>query len=268
MIGDLSTRSLRGVTAPTHWHGVCKVTNVTSTRVPSDEMIEKDRNRERLATIGQFVAILGHELRSPLAVIESSLFLVRQHLGGTAAVPPKVAKHLDRIGTEVDRSNNIIHHLLDLARDRPPHLQRVALRSVVDSALEAIELLKGVAVTTEFPDDLEADVDPDQLRQVLLNLFSNASQAMNGGGRIRVLGERLPDGTVTIRVGDDGPGIPAEVRHRVFEALFTTRERGTGLGLALCRRILEAHGGTIEVETMDSGASILLTLPPGRGRLS
>jgi two-component system sensor histidine kinase HydH len=227
-----------------------------------EDMVARNRNAERLATIGQFAASIGHELRNPLGVIESSLFLLRQHLGPEAAKAPNVAKHLDRIAGEVKRSNKTIHDLLELARNRSPRRQRVPVRAIVDNTLEALEAIQGVVVKKEFPDDLTADVDPDQLQQVLLNLFINAGQAMAGKGLVAIQGERLTDGTVHIRVQDEGPGIPAEVRYRVFEALFTTKAKGSGLGLALCRRILEAHGGTIELEPTERGASFLLTLPP------
>ena len=85
-----------------------------------EDLETKNRNAERLATIGQFAASIGHELRNPLGVIESSLYLLRQHLGEQAAARPHVAKHLDRIGGEVERANKTIHDLLDLARNRPP----------------------------------------------------------------------------------------------------------------------------------------------------
>jgi signal transduction histidine kinase len=112
-----------------------------------------------------------------------------------------------------------------------------------------------------LPADLVATIDPDQVRQVLTNLMANASQALKGRGQIWVEGEATPDGGARLRVRDDGPGIPAEDRKRVFEALFTTKAKGSGLGLALCRRIMEAHGGTIEIEDQPGGASFLLTLP-------
>jgi signal transduction histidine kinase len=120
-----------------------------------------------------------------------------------------------------------------------------------------------MALDADIPHDANADVDPDQVRQVLVNLFANASQADKGRGRIVVTVEPATDGGVRVRVRDDGPGIPPEHRHRIFEALYTTKAKGSGLGLALCRRILEAHGGTIELESLDEGASFVLSFPPG-----
>jgi two-component system sensor histidine kinase HydH len=227
-----------------------------------EDLVAKNRNAERLATIGQFAASIGHELRNPLGVMESSLFLLRQHLGPAVATAPNVQKHLDRIAGEVKRSNKTIHDLLELARNRPPRKQKTPLQAIVTSTIDSLSMLQGIAVDSKLPPELAASVDADQIQQVLLNLFVNASQAMGGHGHIEIDGESLADGTVRIRIQDDGPGIPAEVRYRIFEALFTTKAKGSGLGLALCRRILEAHGGTIELEPSDRGASFLLTFPP------
>jgi len=227
-----------------------------------EDLLIKNRSAERLATIGQFAASIGHELRNPLGVIESSLFLLRQHLGPEAAGAKNVAKHLDRIAGEVIRANKTIHDLLDLARNRPPRRQRAELRKLVESAAQAALLPATVPVEiVARPADLTVDVDPDQMRQVLVNLFTNSAQAMPGGGRIRVEGELLPSGDTRLRVIDDGPGVAVEARYRIFEALFTTKSKGTGLGLALCRRILEAHGGTIDLEPGEGGATFVLVVP-------
>ena len=226
-----------------------------------EDLLVKNRSAERLATIGQFAASIGHELRNPLGVIESSLFLLRQHLGPEAAAAPNVAKHLDRIGGEVKRANKTIHDLLDLARNRPPRRHRTPLRALVEGALADAMLPAQVTVAAAVPADLAVDVDADQMRQVLINLFTNAAQAMPSGGTITAAAELLPSGTTRLRVSDDGPGVPVEARHRIFEALFTTKAKGSGLGLALCRRILEAHGGSIDLEPSERGASFVLVLP-------
>jgi signal transduction histidine kinase len=230
------------------------------------DLTEKNRNAERLATIGQFAASIGHELRNPLGVIESSLFLLRQHVGPEVAASRNVAKHLDRIGGEINRANKTIRDLLDLARNRPPRRQRTEVHTLVEAAVRASLLPPSITVeVAPAAAGLAIDVDADQVQQVLVNLFTNAAQAIqaaSSGGHITVEGEPLPDGGVRLRVRDDGPGVPVEVRYRIFEALFTTKAKGSGLGLALCRRILEAHGGSIELEPSERGASFLLTFPP------
>ena len=238
-----------------------------------EDLVVKSRNAERLATIGQFAASIGHELRNPLGVIESSLFLLRQHLGA-AANPPNVAKHLDRIGSEILRANKTIHDVLELARYRPPRREATNTRALVTEAAEAAQLPPSVPVdVSKLPEKLSIYVDPDQIRRVLVNLFSNAAQAMPSGGRIHIEGGAQPNGDTLLRIRDDGPGIPDDVRYRIFEALFTTKAKGSGLGLALCRRILEAHGGSIDLEppaagkkaggedAAPTGASFMMTLP-------
>jgi signal transduction histidine kinase len=228
-----------------------------------EDLLEKNRTAERLATIGQFAANLGHELRNPLSVVESSLFLVRQHLGA-AAQPPSVAKHLDRMGAEVQRANQTIHDLLGLARNKAPQRRPTNLRQLVDSAADGALLPAAVAFESRVPADLEASVDPDQIRQVLVNLFVNSGQALAGRGHVWVEGERAPDGTTLLRVRDDGPGVPCEDQRRIFDALYTTKAKGSGLGLALSRRIMELHGGAIALESNASkapGATFLLTIP-------
>jgi two-component system sensor histidine kinase HydH len=225
-----------------------------------EDLEAKNRNAERLATIGQFAASIGHELRNPLGVVESSVYLLRQHLRAEAEAPA-VKKHLDRIGAEVERASKTIHDLLDLARNRPPQRRKTSLRELVDSAAEASLLPAAVTLHISLPADLTLTIDPDQVRQVLTNLFSNAMQALKGRGQIWVEVEPAADGGTRLRVRDDGPGIPAEARSRIFEALFTTKAKGSGLGLALCRRIMEAHGGTIDAETRPGGASFVLHFP-------
>ena len=227
-----------------------------------EDLETKNRNAERLATIGQFAASIGHELRNPLGVVESSIYLIRQHLGPNAEAPA-VKKHLDRIGGEVQRANKTIHDLLDLARNRPPQKRATLLRQLVDSAAEAALLPASMPLHVSVANDLTLNIDPDQVRQVLANLFTNAMQALKSRGQIWVEAETTPDGETRVRVRDDGPGIPAADRARIFEALFTTKAKGSGLGLALCRRIMEAHGGAIEVEARPDGegASFLLRFP-------
>lgn len=230
-----------------------------------EDLETKNRQAERLATIGQFAASIGHELRNPLGVIESSLYLVRQHLGPQAVAESKVAKHLDRIGAEVKRASQTISDLLDLARNRPLRPVRTPLAPLVESAVEAALLPEAVAFEARIPEGLAAEVDPDQMRQVLVNLLANAAQAMRGRGRVELEARPTAAGGVHLRVRDDGPGVPTEVRPRIFEALFTTKAKGSGLGLALCRRIMEAHGATIVLEPADPahpGASFLIELPP------
>src|SRR5437667_306074 len=135
-------------------------------------VIESHPGPRQAITGGQVAASIGHELRNPLGVVESALYLLRQHLKAEAEAP-SVKKHLDRIGSEVVRANKTIHDLLDLARNRPPQRRPTLLHQLVESAAEAALLPAAVALHVSVPADLILIIDPDQVRQVLANLFTN-----------------------------------------------------------------------------------------------
>jgi two-component system, NtrC family, sensor histidine kinase HydH len=225
-----------------------------------ENLAEKIRTTERLATIGQLAASIGHELRNPLGIIESSLFLVRQRLDKLGLQDPQIDKHREKMLRQVKQCSKTITNLLDLARDRPPRRRLVPVRQVLDSALEAAALPEGIRLESDVPSDLLVDADPDDLMHVIVNLLSNAAQAQKGEGRIRVTAEEEKGGTA-ISVVDDGPGVPPEHQGAIFDALFTTKARGTGLGLALSRRVVDAHGGEIALLPSERGARFRLWIP-------
>jgi two-component system, NtrC family, sensor histidine kinase HydH len=229
-----------------------------------DDLLTKNRTAERLATIGQFAASIGHELRNPLGVVESSAFLISRRLEQLNFSDPGVIRHMEKITNEVQRSGKTINDLLELAKNRPLNRQQVDTHAFVVQAIAAAHLGSSVAVSVDVPAGVPLDADPDQLTRVVTNLLINASQAMNGSGHIWIDGQREGT-TTTLRIRDDGPGVPAEVRDRIFEALFTTKAKGSGLGLALCGRIVEAHGGTIVLEASERGAMFKIIVPDSAG---
>jgi two-component system, NtrC family, sensor histidine kinase HydH len=229
-----------------------------------DDLLTKNRTAERLATIGQFAASIGHELRNPLGVVESSAFLISRRLEQLNFSDPGVIRHMEKITNEVQRSGKTINDLLELAKNRPLNRQQVDTHDFVVQAIAAAHLGSSVAVSVDVPAGVPLDADPDQLTRLVTNLLINASQAMNGSGHIWIDGQREGT-TTTLRIRDDGPGVPAEVRDRIFEALFTTKAKGSGLGLALCRRIVEAHGGTIVLEASERGAMFKIIVPDSAG---
>ena len=229
-----------------------------------DDLLAKNRTAERLATIGQFAAGIGHELRNPLGVVESSAFLVSRRLEQLQVSDASVSRHMQKITSEVQRSGRTINDLLELARSRPPNRRVVDCRDFVAQSVPLANLSTSVEVFNEIPLGLPLDADPDQLARVLTNLLINGSQAMNGKGQIWIDAQR--EGSVTIlRVRDDGPGIPTTLREQVFEALFTTKAKGSGLGLALCRRIAEAHGGSVTLNPTEGGAAFQISIPDRLG---
>ena len=213
---------------------------------------------ERLATFGQFAASIAHELRNPLGVIESSSFLLRKRLGdaGDAAT-----RHLNKIDAQVQLSNRIITSLLDLVRERPLVPREIKARELLTAAIEATPTCS-IPVSVAAPDEpvmLRADFD--QARQILTNLLSNACEAAGPSGEIFVE-VRRDDDSVVFLVCDSGPGLEPSIRRRLFEPLVTTKVRGIGLGLALCRRLAERNGGTITVASGPlRGAAFELRLP-------
>jgi signal transduction histidine kinase len=227
-----------------------------------EDLNDKIRTGERLATIGQLAASIGHELRNPLSTIESSLFLMDQRLKRLGLDDPQIAKHHEKIAKQIKHCGKTITNLLDLARERPPRRQPVDVASLLLQASEAAGIPTTLEVDIDIPSGLTIYADPDDLVHVLGNLLTNASQAQNSVGVVHVRAESHQGGT-QVFVQDSGPGVPVEVRHRIFDALFTTKSHGTGLGLALCRRVVFAHGGELTLEPSPTGACFRLWVPNG-----
>jgi signal transduction histidine kinase len=216
-----------------------------------DDLLAQQARVERLSTFGQLVASIGHDLRNPLGVIETSLYILRNRAGDD----DRVKKHLDRIGEQLGVANGIITNLLDMIRNRPLAKEPVQLAQVVAGAAEAVQKPEGVSLAL---DGLEAlptvDGDPVQLRQVFVNLLENAVFAASPQGEVTVRGRRGP-GAVELDVEDTGPGVDPATRRRLFEPLITTKDRGIGLGLALVKRIAERHGGGVEYSDRPGGGA-------------
>jgi signal transduction histidine kinase len=229
-----------------------------------EDMDQRVRASARLAAIGQLAATIGHELRNPLGVIESSLFLLQKAAQGDELDAAAFDKHTARIGAQSRTCLEIINNLLDLARDRP---RRVLRHAVLDSVRRGIEL-SGVAQTVtpslDMSPTLMIDADPTDLAQVISNLVRNAAQAQDEAPKIWIRAGEAAGG-VFLEVRDAGPGVPRQDRERIFDALFTTKARGTGLGLALCRRVLEVHQGDVSLLDSESGAVFRIFVPTREG---
>ncbi|MHB1296905.1 MAG: sensor histidine kinase [Gemmatimonadaceae bacterium] len=221
--------------------------------------------RERMATLGQLASGVGHELRNPLGVMTNAVYYLRAVL---AAQPPNVTEYLDILHQQITLSEKIVADLLDYARAKAPHRVPTDMGKVLQTQLAQLEAMgRGrTAISISMPADLPpALADATQAGQVLLNLLTNAVQAMDGEGAITVRGH-VADGCVTLDVADSGPGVAPELLERIFEPLFTTKARGIGLGLALSRTLARANGGDVSARngngaTPPGGAVFSLSLP-------
>ncbi len=226
-----------------------------------EDLRERMRRAERLSLVGRVAAGVAHELRNPLSVIETSVYLLR----GVASGDPAMERQLGRISEQVDIASAIVGELLDAARERPLEVTRVDLARTVREA----------AAWTSRPPDGDLSValpegptvvrgDERRLRQLLINLLSNAYEVMVGQWgppRVEVALANDSD-AVVVAVRDHGPGIAEGDLGRLFEPLFSTRPGGVGMGLALSREIAEAHGGSLTAENaVGGGARFVLRLP-------
>lgn len=223
------------------------------------------QEQNRLAALGQMAAGLAHEIRNPLAGVKGAAqFLQTEELTGDSQDMLKVI-----IG-EADRLDTVVRQFLDYARPFELNLQTEHVNAVVTHILtltRASGLPSNIDVHEELAGDLPAmRIDSPRLSQVLLNLLQNAIQAMPDGGRLTVSTRRVPTrvgpDVVEVVVRDTGEGIAAEAMDQLFIPFFTTKESGTGLGLPICQRIVKAHGGDLDVQSVeDLGATFIVRLP-------
>jgi len=235
-------------------------------REAQEELVRK----EKLAILGQLAGGVGHELRNPLGVISNAVYYLQFTLSDADETTATAREYLEIISEEVRNSTKIISDLLDFSRTRMPEREEIAVSELVAQVLEKRPLPEGVQVTTEIAPDLPpVYVDPRQMGQVLVNLVTNAYQAMREGGVLTIsaqtseVSEELPkSGWVSLSVADTGCGISQEHKAKLFEPLFTTKARGIGLGLAVSRSLVEANGGIIEVTSeVGKGSTFTVTLP-------
>ena len=213
---------------------------------------------ERLALLGQLAGGVGHELRNPLGAIGNAVYYLRMRLGGD---DPKVQKHLSILDREIRRANKIVTDLLDYSRVKPPSRTAASLNTVIQDVLGRQPEEPSVKRELDLAEPLPAVlVDADQVGQVLLNLVVNATEAMPEGGTLTIR-TRATETAVVASFTDTGVGIPPENLEKIFQPLFTTKTKGIGLGLAVSRRLIEANGGTLTVESRPGeGSTFTVTI--------
>lgn len=230
------------------------------------EVEEEKRRLDRLASLGEMAANVAHEVRNPLASIKASMLMLRDDLSHDhASLPDEAQESVTVVLDEVERLDAIVRDLLSFARPRQLHCIRCNIAELCDRVLELLKnicLETHVAVRRIYEDVPPLWIDMGQMEQVLINLCTNAIQAMPDGGVLTVSCHKYNDDWIDIAIGDTGMGIPPQQAERIFQPFFTTKAHGIGLGLAITRRLVEDHGGSIHVEGQPgSGATIIVRLP-------
>jgi two-component system sensor histidine kinase PilS (NtrC family) len=248
------------------------------------EMEAELRRSERQAAIGRLSAAIAHEIRNPLAAISGSIQMLRS--ASQAAGDDDSRRLMEIVLRETERLDGLLTDFLQYARPAPPKLGSVALAPLVRDLVQMFEKARSpespIEVRVEVQDSVAVTGDASQLRQLLWNLYLNATQAMPEGGRLLIAANAVAaapqgraaagrnaaegEGTafVELVVSDTGVGIPPEVIDRIFDPFFTTRREGSGLGLATVHRIIESHGGSLRVEsTVGAGTTFRIRLPHG-----
>jgi len=233
-------------------------------------LAERARAAERLATIGKMSAVLAHEIRNPLNAATLQLTLLQRLVRSDASASGQRAGQAAAIvQSEIKRLEALVTEFLGFAR--PTHLERapVAVQDLFDDVMAVVsEVARAAAIRIVFevaPDVPPVDVDRTRIGQVLLNLVNNALDAMaESGGTITLRAAREDTADVRVEILDEGRGVVPDDLARVFEPFFTTKAKGTGLGLAVVRRLVEDHGGTVTLENRaapSAGAQVILVLP-------
>ena len=219
---------------------------------------------EKLASLGELAAGIAHELNNPLTgiVLHASIVEANREL------PPNLKEDIRTITWEADRCARIVKNLLDFSRKTEPRKAMNSINDTIDRALGLVENLasfQNIEIVREYSDNLpELLLDPGQMEQVFINMFVNASQAMEEGGRLTLqTGLNEAGDSVVVRVKDTGQGIPQDNLGRIFDPFFSTKgAKGTGLGLSVSYGIIEGHGGTIEVKSqVGKGTEFTITIP-------
>lgn len=233
-----------------------------------DELLKS----ERLAVLGQLTATVSHELRNPLGVIRSSLFYLQKKYQGQDA---KIKKHMSRIEEQVEICNKIVGDLLDFTRGRHSQTVEGEINPWLEKILDEITDTGDIEIKKAFTGEaLKVFFDSEKLRRVIVNLLDNSlqairerEQAVQGGSyqpEVEIASKAVKEG-VLIRISDNGVGMNEETLRRAVDPLFTTKARGTGLGLAVVQKIIDEHGGTLSIRSrINAGTDVSIQLPGPR----
>jgi signal transduction histidine kinase len=219
---------------------------------------------ERVNTIEELAAMIGHDLRNPLTGILSAMYYLRKKYG--ALMDEKGRGMLEVIEKDIDYSNKIINDLLEYSKAMKLDLKETNPKSAVTEALSHVDFPKNVQLIDLTENTPTIKVDVDRMKRVFINLIKNAVDAMPDGGKLTITSEKA-NGKVKIAFADTGMGISEENLKKLFGPLFTTKAKGMGLGLAICKRVVETHGGTISVESVVGKGTVFTIIIPTEPKL-
>jgi len=224
-----------------------------------EKLKEEIRRSERFAAVGQLAAAVGHDLRNPLTAITNAVYYLKSKIKPN--MDEKTRKMFSIIDEEIKHADRIVQDLLDFSRTKKPEFRKVDLIQLIKDSLDAFEIPSNIQLVTDFKEIPRVDADPHHLRRVFLNIIKNAIQAMPKGGTLTISAKKLNE-HVELEFSDTGIGIPEENMKKLFTPLFTTKSKGIGLGLSICKDLVEAHNGQIEVKSeVGKGTTFTIKLP-------
>jgi len=242
------------------------IADVDQTRSKLERSREHLAQAEKWALVGKLAAGVAHSVRNPLTSVKMRLFSMERHLALTASEK----EDFEVISEEIRHIDTIVGNFLEFSRPPKLRIQSISLSDTVDMAIQLLKhRLESYIVTVEVLRDEqppEIQGDPDQLKEVFVNLIANACEAIVDGGLITITEEKWYGQNVgqcvMVRMTDNGPGVPGEIQDKLFQPFFSTKEEGTGLGLSIAARIVEEHGGWIELTSREGeGATFTIILP-------
>ena len=241
-----------------HYQGRPAVLSIVRDIRERKQMEEERLKLEKLATIGELATMVGHDLRNPLQSIKNAAYHLNNELPRLSpSIPQKAMKMLQVINDSVSYADKIIRDLQDFSAMKKPILKKININAVVKEALSQVEAPENMELITELGRLPEIMADKDMIKRVFLNSAVNGIQAMKNGGRLKVSTKKTK-GFIEVSFKDTGAGIPKEN----MEKIFTTKAKGIGMGLAICKKFVESHGGSVEVESEEGkGSTFTVKLP-------
>ncbi|MCS7115149.1 MAG: GAF domain-containing protein [Nitrososphaerota archaeon] len=223
------------------------------------EFQDKLLKAQRLAVIGELASMVGHDLRNPLTSISAAAYYLKKRLAQEQDA--KLREMIEVIERNIAYSNKVINDLLDYSREIKLELTETTPKALVEEALSLVEIPKNVNLIIQAGSTLKIRVDIEKMKRTFINLIRNAVEAMPNGGTLTITSRKSGD-KVAFAFSDTGVGMSEEVLKRLWNPLFTTKAKGMGLGLAICKRFVEAHGGSIAVESaLGKGTTFTVKIP-------